>query len=230
MMSEATADTNATQTQIQTDPAVSILPGEGDGGTNGQQNDGAAGTQQTEGASGTQGAENGQAAGEDAAGQEGQTADYSKLTVPEGYALDQAVMESLTPLLTEVKATPEAAQKFLDAHVAHLEKMRSEAIKAEQEVKRSWAEELKNDPEIGGAHLSENLALAKKVLLKYGSPELTGALDEFGLGSYMPFAKFVIAMAKEIRPDTMLDIGSNQPPGSDSAEARAKRMFPNSFK
>lgn len=228
-MSETVPETNATPT----DPVVSILPGagEGVGGTDGQQTDGAAGTQQTEGAPGTPGAKDGQAAGDTKTGQEGQATDYSGLTVPDGYVLDQAAIAELTPLLTEAKATPEVAQKFIDAHVAHLEKMRSEAIKAEQAAARAWAEELKNDPEIGGAKLDETLALGKKVLMKYGSAELTQAIEEFHLGSYAPFVKFVVAMAKDIRPDTMLDIGSNQPPAADdSAEARAKRMFPNSFK
>lgn len=234
MNAEQNGEANVTQTETQKteSSAVSVLPGdgEGEGMTNGQQANGTAGTQQTEGAQGTQGAKDGQTDGNPAQGQTGQDADYGGLTVPEGYAIDQAAMAELTPLLTEAKATPETAQKFIDMHVAQLEKMRANAIKEEQETVRAWEEALKNDPDIGGAKLDENLALGKKVLLKYGSPELTEALETFHLGSYTPFVKFVVALAKEVRPDTMLDFGSNAQEQSDSAEARAKRMFPNSFK
>lgn len=230
-MSTETTEVNGGTDGGSQEQLASILPGASEGiGTDGQSTDGTAGTQSTEGVQGTQGAQDKQTDGGSAQGQAGQEADYGGLTVPEGYTLDAEAMAEFTPILTEMKATPEVAQKLIDMHVAHMEKLSQSIIKAEQDVARAWSNELRNDPEIGGTKLDENLAIGAKVLQKYGSPELLKALDEFHLGNYPPMVKFVLAMAKDVRPDTMLDIGSNAPGADDSAEAKAKRMFPKSFK
>lgn len=217
--------------QAQEQQPVSILLGAGEGtGTDGQSTDGTAGAQQTASVPGTPGAEGEQANGNPAQGQAGQEADYGGLTVPEGYTLDTDAMAEFTPILNEINATPETAQKLIDMHVAHMEKLNEGIFKAEQDQARAWANELRNDPEIGGTKLDENLATGQKVLQKFGSPELNKALETFHLGSYPPMVKFILAVAKEIRPDTMLDIGTNTPGADDSAELKAKRMFPKSFK
>lgn len=231
MSTEATGvnggDNGGTQEQL-----ASILPPDvnKETGTDGQSTNGTAAAQPTEGVPGAQGAQDKQTVGGTAQGQTGQEADYGGLTVPEGYTLDADAMAEFTPILNEIKATPEVAQKLIDMHVAHMEKLSQGIIKAEQDVARAWSNELRNDPEIGGTKLDENLAIGAKILQKYGSPELIKALDEFHLGNYPPMVKFILAMAKDVRQDTMLDIGSNVPGADDSTEAKAKRMFPNSYK
>lgn len=156
---------------------------------------------------------------------------YDKLIVPEGFVLDTSAMSELTPVLSEMKASPGTAQKLIDLYVKQVEKMRTDNAKQAQETTKTWSDELTNDPEIGGAKLNENLATARKVLNKYGSAEFVEFLRDSGIGSYAPLVKFLLSVSKDALPDNMLSSG--QPAGGsagDWAADAAAKMFSESLK
>lgn len=156
---------------------------------------------------------------------------YDKLIVPDGFVLDTSAMTELTPVLSEMKASPETAQKLIDLYVKQVEQIRTDTAKQIQETTSSWSDALTKDPEIGGAKLNENLAAARKVLNKYGNAEFVEFLRDSGIGSYTPLVKFLLSVSKDALPDNML--ASGQPAGGsagDWAADAATKMFSESLK
>ena len=81
---------------------------------------------------------------------------------------------------------------------------------------------MKTDAEIGGDKLPENLAVARKALETFGTPELKALLNESGLGNHPEVIRFFYRSGKAISEDRVIRGGAAGQPTDP-----AKRMFPN---
>lgn len=151
-----------------------------------------------------------------------------ELTMPEGWTLDEEGLAELTPIMQELKASNEQVQAVADLYIRRMSAARERQIEAERETVKGWREELKNDPEIGGAKYGENLASVKKMLVKYGSEEFFNYLDDSSLGNYPPFVKVMVKIAKELEDDKFVPGGGAY--SDDPASAAAKMIFDKSLK
>lgn len=151
-----------------------------------------------------------------------------ELTMPEGWTLDEEGLAELTPIMQELKASNEQVQAVADLYIRRMSAARERQIAAERETVKGWREELKNDPEIGGAKYGENLASVKKMLVKYGSEEFFNYLDDSSLGNYPPFVKVMVKIAKELEDDKFVPGGGAY--SDDPASAAAKMIFDKSLK
>ena len=151
-----------------------------------------------------------------------------ELTMPEGWTLDEEGLAELTPIMHELKASNEQVQAVADLYIRRMSAAREKQIAAERETVKNWREELRNDPEIGGAKYEENLASVKKMLIKYGSEDFYNYLDDSSLGNYPPFVKVMVKIAKELEDDRFV-------PGAGASSdepvaAAAKMIFDKSLK
>lgn len=139
---------------------------------------------------------------------------------PEGKAFDEAVLTQFSEVAKELNLPQDAAQKILDKVAPAIQARQAEAIQA---ARTEWANTARIDKEFGGDKLPENLAVAKKALDTFGTPELRALLNESGLGNHPEVIRLMYRAGKAISEDGFV-------PGSRTSTTEAdpaKRLFPN---
>lgn len=155
-----------------------------------------------------------------------------ELSMPEGWTVDEKALEAFTPIMKELGCSNEQAQKLADVFIQQVSARRSADIELlSNEVKR-WEEELKNDEEIGGAKLNENLSYTAKVLMKYGGPDVRQLLDDTGLGSHPGFVKMLVKLGRAVSDDEWVDgtQGAAKSYLDMSDEERTRALLPKASK
>lgn len=134
-----------------------------------------------------------------------------KFDMPEGVTLDEGDLAKFTDIAKELKLPADAAKKFVDL-AAQREIARAEAFAKQVE---DWGTQVKADPELGK---SENLAIAKKTIDTFGTPELRDLLNSSGMGNHPEVIRMALKIGKSISEDTFVAgrTGGNAPP-SDHA-------------
>lgn len=139
---------------------------------------------------------------------------------PEGRQFDPKVLEGFSEAAKELNLPQEAAQAMLDKIAPALAAKQEEAL---ANVREQWQNDSKADKEFGGDKLTENLALAKKAIDTFGTPELRTLLDETGLGNHPELIRAFVRAGKAISEDGFVPGRSGNVAQADPA----KRMFPN---
>jgi uncharacterized phage infection (PIP) family protein YhgE len=174
----------------------------------------AANTQTTDAAQ----AEGGETGGDKAP--EGAPEKY-EFVIPEGSTLDADGMEAFTEVAKELNLSQEAAQKMIDKMAPAMAARQAEVFEA---AKIEWAEGSRADKEFGGDKLNENLAVAKKALDTFGTPELRTLLNESGLGNHPEVIRMMYRAGKAISEDRFVAPSAGGPTGSKDF---AKSLYPN---
>jgi len=118
--------------------------------------------------------------------------------VPEGFTLDQALVDQFTPIAKELNLSQDKAQKLVD--------MYSGIVKAKSEAQETsfntFVEGLKTETvkELG-ANYKQELAFAAKSRDRFCSPELVEKLNESGLSNDKDMVKLFITMGRAISED-----------------------------
>lgn len=139
------------------------------------------------------------------------------LKMPEGVELDKAAADEFTAIAKELKLSAEGAQKLADVGA----KMAQRQAEAHANLVESWVEQVKTDKEIGGDKLDENLAVARKAIETFGTPELKDVLNATGLGNHPAVIKAFYKAGKAISEDAFVK-GTTKVSETDMA----KKMFP----
>lgn len=148
---------------------------------------------------------------------EPQVPEAYKFQMPEGVELDTAAADEFTVVAKELKLTAEQAQKVADVGA----KMAQRQAEAHAKLVETWTEAVKTDKEIGGDALPENLAVARKALDTFGTPELKDLLNASGLGNHPAVIKAFYKAGKAISDDRFV-AGSAKAGETDPA----KKLFP----
>lgn len=150
-----------------------------------------------------------------------------KFTLPEGYEATPEIMQELTPILKGMKATQEQAQSLANLHC----KLMSEAAAAHQQainnLVQEWQNNLKNDPEIGGTKLAENLSYGNRLLKEFGSPELFELMSN-GLNVNPAMVKFMVKVGKAFAEDHFVD-SSKRGASQRTIDTVAQNLFSKSL-
>lgn len=143
---------------------------------------------------------------------EGAPEAYADFEVPEGLAIDKEVLTSFTDLAKEIGLTQEAAQKLVSFRAAQELKAVEKMASAYKERIGSWADATKNDKELGGEKMPENLAVAKKAMIAFASDGLKELMEHpseknpngLGLGNHPEIIRLFHRVGKAISDDKML--------------------------
>lgn len=138
----------------------------------------------------------------------------------EGAELAPEVTAKFEGIARELGLTQDAAQKVLDTMAPEIAAAQAKAIET---VKAEWTETSKTDKEFGGEKLEANLAVAKKALDTFGTPELKQLLVDSGLGNHPEIIRAFYRAGLKITPPKVVS-GSGGPTGSQSA---ADTLYPN---
>lgn len=149
--------------------------------------------------------------------QAGAPAEAYAFAAPEGVTLDTAAVEEFSAIAKELGLEQGKAQAIADIAV----KMQQRQAEAQQALVTSWVEQVKVDKEIGGEKFTENLAIARKALESFGTPELQDVLNMTGLGNHPEVIRAFYKAGKAISEDRFIP---GAPKGAEMD--MAKRMFP----
>jgi hypothetical protein len=118
-----------------------------------------------------------------------------EFTLPEGIQLDDQGTAAFSEIAKELNLSQDAAQKVLDKMGPVIAGRHAETL---AQAKAQWVEGAKSDKEFGGDQLGENLAIAKKGLDTFGTPELRTLLNESGLGNHPEIIRAFFRAGKAI--------------------------------
>lgn len=152
---------------------------------------------------------------------------YEDFTVEEGDAPDPATVENFKALAKDLNLSQENAQKVYDLGVAMSKQWAEQQQAAVQQAKTEWADQTKTDSEIGGDKFDANLAVAKKGLDQFGSPELRTLLNESGLGNHPEVIRFFYRAGKAVGDDNFVASGRTAPPSASGDHKHASILYPN---
>jgi hypothetical protein len=145
-----------------------------------------------------------------------------EFSAPDGAELNPEVMGKFEGLAKELGLSQEAAQKVVDVMGPQMAAVQKAQIEA---VKTQWAESARTDKEFGGEKLAENLAVAKKALDAFGTPELHTLLNDSGLGNHPEIIRAFFKAGQKISGSNFVQGGTS--PASTSAAAT---LYPNQAK
>lgn len=143
-----------------------------------------------------------------------------EFTAPEGRQFDSSVIEQFSEVAKELNLPQDAAQKMLDKVAPVIAARQMEQMEA---ARTAWADASKSDKEFGGDQLAENLAVAKKALDAYGTPELRTLLNESGLGNHPELIRLMVKAGKGLKEEKVV-LGGSQVADPKST---AKVLYPN---
>lgn len=141
---------------------------------------------------------------------------------PEGVVVDDTTVQAFSEVAKELNLPQEAAQKILDKVAPVMAQRQAEVL---ANLSTSWIEGVRTDKEIGGEKLQENLAVAKKAIDTFGSPELRALLNESRLGNHPEVIRFMVRAGKAISEDSKVVTGNTTRPISGARDA-ARSLYP----
>lgn len=150
---------------------------------------------------------------------EPQVPESYEFQMPEGVTLDKAAADEFTAIAKDLKLNQEQAQKVADIGA----KMAQRQAEAHVRTVEGWIGEIKADKDFGGDKFDANMAVSRKALETFGSPELKDMLNATGLGNHPALIKAFFKAGQAISEDRF--VTGAAPNGSQSDPA--KRFFPN---
>ncbi len=143
--------------------------------------------------------------------------------LPEGAQVDEALLGKFTPLAKELNLSQEGAQRLVDLYT----EAQGQAMKTVTDhwanLNQEWVGKVNSDAEYGGANLDKNVAIAKKAIDAFGTPELKDALNLTGVGNHPEIVRFFYRVGKAISDDKF-DTGNAK---TNAPRDAAKLLFPN---
>jgi hypothetical protein len=148
-----------------------------------------------------------------------------EFTVPEGVKLDGEALNELKTTAKEFGLTQEQAQKIANLGAKQAQGFVAQLADAQKAQVAEWSNATTADKEIGGDKLNENLAVAKKALDTFGSPELKTLLNQSGLGNHPEIIRAFYKAGMAISEDGKVVTGSAAQVNRE-AQPIANRLYP----
>lgn len=134
---------------------------------------------------------------------------YAEWKLPEGVVIDKELADRATPIFKELGLSQDKAQRLVDLFADARRQAAEQQIAAYAETQTKWVADAKADKEFGGEAFEKNVAIARKAIDRFGSPELQAALAATGAGNHPEFIRFALRIGQAISEDgTMVSGGS----------------------
>lgn len=147
------------------------------------------------------------------------------ITLPEGFAVDEPVMNEFLGVLNDAQLSPkDRAQKLVDLQIKSLEAARESGSKAWDDMMGQWQDEVRADATVGGARFDQSVAAANQVVKQFGSPELAQLCATTGIGNNVHFIKFLNSIAPRLLEPAPILPGTPASGGS-TPDAVASRLY-----
>ena len=150
-----------------------------------------------------------------------------EFTPPEGKEFDAEIIGNFSEVARELNLTQDAAQKLVESMGPKIAERQLAQVEA---IRNEWAQQSQTDKEFGGDKLNENMAVAKKALDSFGTPELRTLLVQSGLGNNPEVIRFMFRAGKAISEDTFVGNSpgaGGKPSGPQDFNAKAAALYSN---
>ncbi len=142
------------------------------------------------------------------------------LKFPEDTQVDENIQTKFLEAVNNKDLTPaELAQTIVDLQ----QELYTAQLDAHAAQIREWETEVKEDKDLGGDKLDENLAIAKKAVDMLGIEGLMDLLNKTGLGSNIVFTRMFHKIGSVISEDSFVKGGTIQ---KDKEKSDAQIMYP----
>lgn len=141
-----------------------------------------------------------------------------ELQTPDGMTRDEVAFSEFSAVAKEIGLTQEQAQKLADVQVALAQR------EAEQtaQVIADWDKASQKDAEFGGDNFTANLAVAKRGLDAFATPELKGMLGKYGLVNNPEILRYFYRVGNAIGDDKVIRTNN----ASTGEKSIAKTLYP----
>ncbi len=134
------------------------------------------------------------------------------IKLKEGSKLDAAHIEQVSKYAKENGLSNDEAQVLLDRESSAVGSYHERLSTIVNEKRAQWVENGKSDKEIGGDNYKQSVALANRVITKFGSEALVKELVDSGFGDHHEILRVFARIGKAIGEDKLVMPGS-QPAG-----------------
>lgn len=146
-----------------------------------------------------------------------------EITLPEGMTMDEALWAEAEPILREMNASNELAQKLVQLQAKSVQGYQAKIQEAWTQQNQQWIAELKADPEFGGANFKKNAAYAQSAVAWIGSKVegFQAAIEGLGIVNNPALARGFSELGKALAEDTV-------PKSGTTKEAEGNMFLPGS--
>lgn len=140
--------------------------------------------------------------------------------------------KAFSDVFRDANLSQEQASKLFNVYMSDIKQL-TEQIESDRnaqtlEQKKSWMNEVKNDPQIGGQNFETTKANIQKVMQTYGSKELSSYLNDSGLAYNPHFVRFISQIGASIGNDSNFINGQSSAQKAESRSEMIRRRYPNS--
>lgn len=148
------------------------------------------------------------------------------LSFQEGVQVNEGARDEFLGILNNRDLSPaEQAQKLVDLQTRLASEASETGSQAWADMQTQWQDEVRSDPDVGGAKLDGTLASIGKLVEQFGSDELRAVMDVTGAGNNIHVIKFCANIARALTEGGAV---FGQPQSSDIS--KTDRMFPSMAK
>lgn len=144
-----------------------------------------------------------------------------KLSLSKESRLDQEYVAKVEEFAKENKLSNESAQALINQQDEILSKMVQDSIDSQDQQIEDWRQEVINDPNLGGDNLKKTSENAKRVIEKFGGPEIIELLDDTGYGNNPHVVKLLATIGEQMGEDSLIFTNTL----SDSQQTPEERFY-----
>jgi len=145
------------------------------------------------------------------------------ITIPEGLEVNDEARDAALAIINNRELSPKEQLQELVNLQGKMAKEASESISETwATTQKTWQDEVKADPTIGGDKLPATLAAVNKLVTEYGDDKLVEAFALTGAGNHVSVIKFLNTLAGKLLEGG--PVTATSPTNQDSTAA--ERLFP----
>lgn len=160
---------------------------------------------------------------------------FKPFQVPEGFVLDDGRVKDLQGLLTKFSPTEEAAQGFgqelMNLYTTEISRFQEAQRQVWSETQKSWRDEVKADPDVGGNRLETALRSCATVIEQYGGDAaeqaaLREVLTATGAGNHRLMVRLFHRVGRALGEGRLVPAVKPTPPPMSRADRRYASSLP----
>lgn len=157
---------------------------------------------------------------------------YEAFKMPDGVEADEKLFAEFATVAKELGLTQDQAQKLVDLQaktaLSETELRTEQLTKALDAQKTRWADEIKNDPELGGSKFDATVTTAVKAVSMFFGDDVRQLLNESGIGNHPGLIRGLHKIGLAISEDRIVIPGSDA--SATGEKSAAEVMFGDAFK
>jgi hypothetical protein len=155
------------------------------------------------------------------------TAEEINFHFPEGTKPDDALLQKFKPLVRELGLQGDAAQKIVDLYAQRQKALAVEAETQQIRTLNELAEQVRQDPELGGERFEQKMDIARKALRAFGGQELVELLKDSPLANSKPMVRAFYKLGLLMQEDRLDSTGQAAAPSPQKSKDAWRTFYKN---